>query len=337
MEIPPLRLDLPIVDALPVPFWEVTIERPMRTFSSSLGLTPHVPGVPSGDIAATILTGRRSFQAWIRREIGDGPFRNLKNFAIGKVASSRAIDALKSQYRDCPGLIDVLAESVRDPNNSTVARGVAVAEGAAFRLVHWIHSQTVPCQGCGNSLIPTPDSWWSGQACNIGMSEAKLIDRLCMVMIGGQFLLNLQSNGRCNTTLQDLAKPEDHPFGNWLRSIMEMFRANNVTSLPVRAGAAVTSDSVLRYNRGEMLTPEAVKALTSKLPNSADFVASARTARALAFTIEFLLAANKGNPIADEVARSIVSQRVSQLLKDIDAIALHAIAKTKSLGEGAAK
>lgn len=335
MEIPPLRLDLPIIDALPVPFWAVTIERPMRTFASSLGLTPHVPGVPSGDIAAAILTGRRSFQAWIRRELGDVPFRNLKNYATGKVTNSRALDALKAQYVDSPGFIDLLADSVRGQHNSTLERGVAVAEGVAFRLVLWIHSQPLLCHCCGQNVIATPNYWWSRQPCNIGMPETDLIDRMCMVMIGGQFLLNLQSNGQRRTSLQDLAKPEDHPFGNWIRTIMEMFRAHNATSLPARAGAAVTSDSVLRYSRGEMLTPEAVKALTSKLPNSADFVASARTARALAFTIEFLLAANRDSPLTEEVARSIVSNRVSRLLKDIDAIGSDAFGKTKSIGVGA--
>ena len=124
------------------------------------------------------------------------------------MANSRAIDALKAQYADSPGLIDLLAESVRGQHNSALERGVAVAEGAAFRLVLWIHSQPLLCQCCGHNLIATPNYWWSGQPCNIATPEAKLIDRMCMVMIGDQILLNFQSNGQLRTSLQDLTRPE---------------------------------------------------------------------------------------------------------------------------------
>ena len=85
----------------------------------------------------------------------------------------------------------------------------------------------------------------------------------------------------------------------------------------------------MRYGRGKMLTPEAVGELTNKIPNAAALKASARAARALAFAIEFLSAAQRGAPLSDEVARKIVGARVDQILADVDLIVRHVCGELK--------
>jgi hypothetical protein len=305
MEIPPFQRDLPLGVALPVPLWEVTLNRSMRMYGASLGLSPHIAGVPSLDVMAAIITGRRSFVALLRRALGETDFRNLRNYALGRVRNSRVMEGLKAKYGADDEAIEAAAAIIRDPATSVLAQIAAVAEGVAYRFVSWVHACKVPCACCGGNLVPTSDYWWSRQPCDVGRPEAELLDRVCMVTIGAQFFVNLQANGQHSPTLQDLVSPDAHPFKNWLNAVLRLMRG------------------------GEMLTPEAVEELTSKIPNAAALNASARAARALAFAIEFLSAAQRGAPLSDAMARKIVSARVHQILADIDLIVHHACGELK--------
>lgn len=78
MEISPFNRELPLLKALPVPFWNVTIAREMRQFNAALGLTVDCTAGPSVNIVASIMFGRTSFKAVVRRELGDVEFRNLR-------------------------------------------------------------------------------------------------------------------------------------------------------------------------------------------------------------------------------------------------------------------
>jgi hypothetical protein len=329
MEIPPFQRDLPLGVALPVPLWEVTLNRSMRTYGASLGLSPHIAGVPSLDVMAAIITGRRSFVALLRRALGETDFRNLRNYALGRVRSSRVVEGLKAKYGADDEAIEAAAAIIRDPATSVLAQIASVAEGVAYRVVSWVHACKVPCACCGGNLVPTSDYWWSRQPCDLGRPEAELVDRVCMVTIGAQFFLNLQADGQHSPTLRDLVSPGGHPFKNWLNAVMRLTRGESLSSMPARTGARVSAESVLRYGRGEMLTPEAVEELTSKIPDAAALKASARAARALAFAIEFLAAAQRGAPLSEEMARKIVSARVHQILADTDLIVRHLFGELK--------
>jgi len=329
MEIPSLQRDLPLGIALPVPLWKVTLTRPMRMYGASLGLTPQIPSMPSVDVMAAIVTGRRSFLALIRRTFGETDFRNLRNYALGKVRTSRVLDGLKSKHGLDNGELEAVASIIRDPATSVLVQIASVAEGVAYRFVSWVHACKVPCVCCGGNLVPASDYWWSRQPCDLGRPEAELIDRVCMVTIGAQFFLNLQTGGQHSPALRDLASPDGHPFKNWLNAVMNLVRGDNLSSIPARMGASTSAESVMRYGRGEMLTPEAVEELTNNIPNAAALKASARTARAIAFAIEFLSAAQRGAPLSDEVARKIVSARVDQILADVDLIVRHVCGELK--------
>lgn len=324
MEIPPFQRQLPLGGALPVPLWEVTLARPMRIYGVSLGLTPQIAGVPSRNVIAAIATGRRSFLALLRRELGDTDFRNLRNYALGKVQNSRVIEGLKVRYGANNEVIEIAALAIQDPARSLLVELASVAEGAAYRFVSWVYAFEVPCACCGGNLVPAPERWWSHQPCDVGRAEAELVDRVCMVTIGAHFLLNLRAGGQHSPTIRELASPDDHPFKNWLKVVLDLVKGESFSSIPVRAGARTSAESVMRFSRGEMLTPEAIEDLTRNIPNAAALKSSARAARALAFAIEFLSAVQRGTPLSKEVARKIVSARIDRILTDIELIARHA-------------
>jgi hypothetical protein len=319
MEISPFNRDLPLFESIPVPFWEVTIARDMRQFSAPLGLTPNILGTPSVNLAASIVFGRTSFVGSVRRELGDVEFRNLRNYALGRVKNPRALGSVLAKFGGNQEVLDEIAAIVREPEKASSVRFIAALEGAAYRLVNFIRSVSVPCTCCGSNLICSSEFWWAKQPCDIGQPEAELVDRACMVAIATHYFIDLRIDARHRPPpgLRLLADATAHPYGNWLQSIATIFNSPALSFLAARAEADLTPETVLRYARGETLTPEAVDKLTANIRHAGAMKAAVIPARTLAFAIEFLRSATRSAEISDQVARQIVEARVDTLLNDI--------------------
>lgn len=319
MEISPFNRELPLVKALPVPFWEVTIVREMRQFKSALGLSPNVSGTPSVNILACIVFGRRSFEAIVRKELGDAEFRNLRNYALGKVKNPRALGSVLSKCGGDEALLDEIASVLRDPSSSNLVRFMAIVEGLVFRLTRCVRSIPIPCPCCGVNQIISAEEWWGLQPCDIGAPEAALIDRACLLAVAVHFLVSMRndSNHLKPPTIRELANDSNHPYGNWLRRVARVFNAAELSHLAVRAGADIENDSIWRYARGEMLTPEVVEQITAKLEHAGPIRASVISARTLAFAIEFLRATHRQGVLDEKTLQRIVSDRVETILNDL--------------------
>ena len=63
-------------------------------------------------------------------------------------------------------------------------------------------------------------------------------------------------------------------------------KARNLTHLAVRTGSSLTTDTLLRCARGEMITCDAVNDLTAHLYNARAFRTSAASVRGLSLAIE---------------------------------------------------
>lgn len=319
MEITPFNRDLTLLEAVPVPFWEVTIARDMRQFRGPLGLTPNIAGAPSVNLAASIVFGRTSFTAIVRRELGDVEFRNLRNYALGKVKNPRSLRLILAKCGGKQEILDELAAVLREPESATFVRAVAALEGAAYRLVHFIRSYPVPCLCCDSNMICSAEVWWTKQRCDIGAPEAELLDRACMVAIATHFFISFRDDAKHRPPpgLRQLAAATAHPNENWLQSVAAIFNAPGLSFLAARAEADLTPESVLRYARGDTLTPEAVEKLTAKIQHASSLAAAVIPARTLAFAIEFLCSANRSGAINDQDAREIVAARVDTLLAEV--------------------
>jgi hypothetical protein len=323
MEISPFNRELPLLQGLPVPLWEVTLAREIRQFSTALGLTPNIPASPSLNIVASIMFGRTSFQAVLRRELGNVEFRNLRNYALGKVQSPRSLGPVLVKCGGSHELLEQLASILRDSENSNLVQFVAAIEGAAYRLMRFIRSIPAPCPCCGSNVVCSSEVWWSSQPCDISPPESALVDRACLVAVAVHFLIERRDESRLRhpPSIHHLAAASAHPYGNWLTSIVEIFKASSLSHLAVRAGAKLEPDSIWRYARGETLPQEAVEMLTSRIEHSGSIQAAVIPTRTLAFAIEFLQAANRHSALDDSTARKIVSARVSTILGELNAIA----------------
>ena len=322
MEISPFNRELPLLKALPVPFEDVTIAREMRQFSAALGLTPNIPAAPSLNIVASIVFGRTSFEAVVRRELGDVEFRNLRNYAIGKVKKPRSLGSILVKFGGNQELLEQVASVLRDSENSNFVQMVAALEGAAYRLMLFIRSIPVPCPCCGSNLISNPEKWWGAQPCDISSSEAALVDRACLVAVAIHFLISWRDKSKNfpPPTIRQLANASAHPYKNWLARVSEILKAPDLAHLAVRAEADLEPDSIWRYARGETLTQEAVEMLIARIPHSGSIQAAVIPARTLAFAIELLRAAHRSAPLDDSTVRKIVSDRVGTILGELSAI-----------------
>lgn len=324
MEISPFNRDLPLFEALPVPLWNVTISRELRQFKSAMGLTPHSAATPSVNVLAAIVFGRASFEAVVRRELGDVEFRNLRNYARGTVKNPRALGSVLAKCGGSQELLEHLAAILRDPTSSSLVQLVSVVEGAAYRLMLFIRSLTAPCPCCGASPVTPSEAWWNLQPCNITASEAYLVDRACLVAVAVNFFIARRNDAhyRAPPSIWQLAAASAHPYRNWLESIATIFQAPDLSRLAVRAGADLEPDSLWRYARGETLPPEAVEMLTSRINGSGAVQAAVIPARTLAFAIEFLRASNLNQPLDDTTARKIISDRITTIRSEL-ALILH--------------
>jgi hypothetical protein len=320
MEISPFRRDLPLLDAMPVPFWEVTLARDMRRFGASLGLTPNIAGTPSVNLAAAIIFGRRSFEAVLRQLFDNAEFRNLRNYALGKVKTPRALGSVLAKCGGNQEIFEELIAVLRDPDSANSVRFVGALEGAAYRLATFIRSVPAPCPCCGANLVRSAEDWWREQLCDVGMMEAHLVDRACMVAIATHVLIGFRDDAK---TLPPpvLHRLQMHPNANWLQSLARLVGAPTLSNLAPRVGAEVTTETVLRVARGDTLTAEVVSKLIAERKRTGALKAALIPTRTLAFAIDFLSAANRSGELDDETARKIVAARVDALIADVIIVA----------------
>lgn len=299
------------------PWEEITIIREMRRFKAPLGLTPNIPGIPSANLAAAILFGRVSFTAVIRRELGDVEFRNLRNYAQGKVKNPRTLSVVLSKLGGSQVTLEAAASVLRNPQDADLIKSILGFEALIYSTCKTLKLIPVLCPCCGKNMIQSSDHWWSKQPCKIGTKEAEFIDRACINTIVMHSLSEIMADFKKQQipSLKQLSNPATHPFANWLQYISRLYRASSLSHLAVRAGTNLKPESILRFSRGEVLPPEAIEQLLSNIANSAPLKASVLPARALAFAID-LLRSSTHEPISEEVARKIISHRVSTLSEE---------------------
>ena len=121
-------------------------------------------------------------------------------------------------------------------------------------------------------------------------------------------------------SLAGLCDSGAHPFKNWLDRVRVAYRAKDLSALSTRAGMAGPSpDSHLqRCSRGEMLTAETIREVTALLAQPKLLRDMGMQSRALAFAIDFMVAADAGSrALAWEEAQAIVKARIVQIGSDL--------------------
>lgn len=313
-------------EAFGLPYEPLTLCRPMQLFPTSLGLLPHSPQVPSDNFLANLVSGKRTHLAIVREIFGKN-YKNFVNFARGEVSTSpKVYTALVQALNGDEELLSLFAKNMR--------LGILPVQTAnVMRLIETVLNQlgsaassgTGMCPACRQKRISQASQWWSEQKCSLGPPEYRFVDRLLLdtlavVILPRAFSADWSQREDPATPVISMCASGAHPFKHWLKRVMVSHRASDLTSLATKSRLEGPSpDSHLqRCSRGEMLTLETIDALTTGLDQPKPLRDLGRQTRALAFVIDFLIAANTHEePLSWSTAQQIIQERMIRLRKDL--------------------
>lgn len=324
-------MDMPTVghilqSELSQPFERLILQRSMKLFPTALGLKPLQAGLPSDDFLANLLSGRQTHLAIIRNGFGKD-FKNFQNYVLQRVQTTpevrkRLLEAVDGSEE----LLELLANKMRnDVLVAQLAQITRAGEGTLYQVMRTLSSGSLKCEHCQAELISIPTSWWREQPCELGEAEYRFVDRLLYDVLATTLLpLVFRSNWaqkyEAAEHLASLCNPGAHLFRNWLDLVRHAYRAKDLAALATRAGISGPSpDSHLqRCARGDMLTVDTIQEVTARLKDPAPLRNLGMQARALAFAIDFFVAADSGaTSLGWPDAQAIVRARVLQLFQDL--------------------
>lgn len=336
MENPPTPIlqtkpEKTVGELVQVPFWPVTVLRPLGPYGHMLDLEPGVPTSPDPEFLVRLVTGHQSHQAQLRHEAG-AQFKNLENLVRGKHKSSPTTKAMLASKLGVPiDFIDKIdgcaPEGPLLPDLMTLFRMMEVIPTFVASAIFGIH---VPCECCGANLIEDKDHWWSKAAPGIGVAELRFAERLLSAILGASliesFLGQTQTPAENHLKyLANLSIPSKHPIGHWLTEAQTALGRDSLadltTELQLRKETAPhfsyarmkkwsAGQDVMPVAAGEMIADACGKehAKTLKLRLTA--------ARAIAMVIDFV-AATLPSDAGQRAARAIVAQRFDELGRNL--------------------
>lgn len=316
----------PLQNVLSRPFQPLTLRRPMTLFPTALGLQPLQAGLPCEDFLANLLSGHRTYLAIIRNGFGKD-FKNFKNYALQRVETTSTVrQRLLHAVNGNEELLTVLARKMREGVLITqLAQLTRAAEGTLYLVMRTLSFGSLKCPNCQAQLISRPMQWWGEQSSELGKAEYRFVDRilydaLAITLLPLVFGSNRTQRKQAVEQLADLCDTRANLFRNWLDHVRHAYRAKDLTALATRAGLHGPSpDSHLqRCARGEMLTVDTIHAVTARLKDPKPLRNLGMRTRALAFAVDFIVAADSGtSPLDWTAAQAIVRARILRLFEDL--------------------
>lgn len=312
-----------------VGFDPVTLQRPMRLFKGALSPTRtfDVPFEPDIDFLVRLVTDYRSHQALIRKSAGN-QFKNLENLLRQRNQSSKGtIELISRAIEVKPEEIQAWAHGDEDgPLLPQLLQMFALLESVPSQFTAQALDIEVPCPCCKANILGDRDIFWHSQSILFEPPEFRFAERLLMAVIGANalFMLWIRLTDEANEVdwphLYDLARPNHHPIGNWLAEIQVALGANSLSDLAEKMQLMGTPECNVPYERlkkwssGMDLMPiNVAKALCTEAGSHNKYWVSFFLARAIAFVIDFLVAATTEDAPKRVDVQSIVHHRLMGL------------------------
>jgi hypothetical protein len=330
--------DRTLGEYLVIPYWPITLQRPMRLFKGALGLHPGIAATPEPEFLVRLLTGHLSHQALVREAAGPY-YKNLENLVRARHqpnSTTRNLLACRLNLHE-DDLLGLSSGPGNGPLLPTLLAFFRMLEGAPLRFFGGVMtSSEVPCPHCGANLLDDVDAWWRDQPLKMEKAEYEFAERMLRATLAGFLLFlflrnNVDRAPTAGTDLPSIGKPSRHPVGNWLAAVRDAHGCKDfyelAHKLPFDApdGLNITQPRLKKWSSGQDLIPvSAGERLTVGLPEAGDLEIAFLAARTLALVVDFLCAAyidNEGarqtsRPIQHQ-ARKIVSERLQQLVVNL--------------------
>lgn len=321
-----------VAENLLVPFELLLLLRPMKLFTSNLGLKINEKTLPDNEFLIYLATGYPSHQAWLRSRTGP-QFKNLDNLIRSRhVTSSTTLDSIsKNIGLDSETLISFIHGSKNGPLLPQVVQLFHVIEGIPLKLFSILNSSVITCPCCNCNILDDVDAWWSQQTLRMGPAEYRFVERLLNAIVGGSKLINLFKSSSVGESalygnLPELSSPDRHPLGNWIDKVQQFYKCDNlkdlVQKLPLQASENdyISYATLRKWHSGSVLIPFAeANLMISEMENKYDMEVSHMVARTLSLAIDFVISSTEnGNLIKRKEAQSIIHERLIQLMSNVD-------------------
>ena len=311
-----------------VPYDSLEVQRPMRHWGKSIGLSPGTPGVPRPDYYLLMTCDLKDQDAFLRQEAG-ALRTSLRNLVRGRrvtattekllepvrfwMSEANAVDALKGLHSS-PTLPPLLLLS-------ELLDGFLLS---AF-LIH--------CRVDENSReafsdeVLLDESWWTLHGVGLTIAECRFVDRLLIVIAMRRHVRFGRSPDVFSKVTweqtKELAGPDHHPIGNWLNVVKRASGASSWVQLAARVPFAVDNPRRANEHRlrkwasGSEWLPGA-KALELcrgvRTERSDALEALLQDARRFSLVLEFLQAADRrGQRLSSKTLRSLLNTRVEMI------------------------
>lgn len=304
-------------------FEPITLQRPMKLFKGALTQSKSfgTPFIPDPEFLVRLTTDYRSHQAILRDNAGEH-FKNLENYLRQRHQPSPVTLLAMSQK------IGVSTEDMASwvhgnedgPLLPRLLELFALFENVPYRFATHTLDTEVLCPSCRANILDDRDVFWRKQAIAFGQPEYVFAERLLSATIGASFLfqlfLGLTGHKIDWAEFFALADPDRHPIGNWLAGIQKARSLGSLADMAVEMQQMNDKDCQVPYERlkkwsaGTDLMPVAVvKALSTAMNDLNRYLLPGYIARALAFVIDFLVAAAPA-PVPERVRiQEIVHER----------------------------
>jgi hypothetical protein len=311
-------------------FEPITLQRPMKLFKGALTQSKSfgTPFVPDPDFLVRLTTDYRSHQAILRENAGEH-FKNLDNYLRQRHQPSSVTLLTMSQK------IGVSTEDMASwvhgnedgPLLPQLLDLFALFENVPYRIAAHTMDTEVLCPCCQANILDDRDVFWRKQDIAFGQPEYVFADRLLYAAIGAthmcQLLLRFNGHRIDWTDFFALADPDRHPIGNWLAGIQKARNLGSLVDMAIEMQqmkeeiCQVPYERLRKWSAGTDLMPVAVAKVLSRAMNDKNrYLLPGYIARALAFVIDFLVAAAPA-PVPKRVRiQKIVTERFAGVGKN---------------------
>lgn len=237
-------------------FEPITLLRPMRLFKKKLGLTPHVPGVPTLDFLIEAAVGSTS-TVIVRKVLGN-EYKNYEHATRGRHQASATTRAnIQSKLAAFSWLFP--ASQALDLSVPLAPALLALMENIEAQFRHVLHQSKLDgriCPHCQNRVVPDPAAWWGPTGLNLDAPAYRFVDRLlCGLVawesIGDRLLRCFDIKSESKNAVARLLAAERGPLSLWFRDYTAAAKAHNLTALHAQLeskGVLGSKDKAISYD-----------------------------------------------------------------------------------------
>lgn len=326
-----------LTDTLVIPFEPITLRREMRLYQNVFEFTPKLPDVPKPEFLYQLLSGEKSYKAYVRSKIGESNLKNFENFIRGK---NRLKDETIKRLADKLGIEPEALNLFVNKDEKTPLFGIVlnlfgILEAIPLKAYSYVNSMEVFCPCCKNNMMDDMAVWWDNNCLDIGLPEKAFVERILNAVFGSFLILTvvrgfMNQKSRSTDWFIELANPSVHPTGNWLNIVKQSFHCNDLIELEKKlalggiANGEITVRRLRDWSSGrDMMQVKYAMMIVDSIQDNRELKLQLIVARTYGFLTDFICAAREDDRYERISAQKLIYDRMEVLRKKLTLFQKH--------------